>query len=285
MSIYDLITSATLALKDSSSSPRLDAELLIAAVLKCERSTLISRNQCALTSDEIANYQTLLEQRRAGLPIAYLIGTREFYGVDFVVTNAVLVPRPETEHLVENVLAIVSEIAQPIKILELGTGSGCIAVSLTRELLHRSIRCSYLAIDLSAAALEVARQNVDRHELDDVISLQRSDWFKEIDDQFNLIISNPPYVQASEIQGPLLHEPKLALSGGADGLDAYREIMKNAPKFLTPSGFLALEIGADQAESLVSIANQVAPALSVVKIYKDLAGRDRGVVLRLSNPS
>ena len=189
----------------------------------------------------------LVQRRAAGEPIAYLTGTREFYGRDFAASPAALIPRPETELLVDLALGLAAEMAAP-RLLDLGCGSGCIAVTLALEL----PRAEVTAIDLSPAALALAARNATTHKVE--LRLLASDWFAAVDAQrFDLIVANPPYVAAGDPhleRGDLRFEPSLALAAGADGLQAIGRIVAAAPAYLAPAGSLLLEHGYDQAPAV-----------------------------------
>ncbi len=190
-------------------------------------------------------YSAWIERRARGEPIAYILGCREFYGIEFEVNEHVLIPRPETELLVETALNHLPK-AGPSKILDLGTGSGCIAVAIASHAPH----CDVLGIDASLEALSVAARNLQRHGLEN-LDLLHSDWYDGLGDlRFDVIVSNPPYVAAGDAylqQGDLRFEPRLALTPGSDGLEAIERIAEGAPSFLEKNGWLMVEHGHDQA--------------------------------------
>jgi release factor glutamine methyltransferase len=217
-------------------------------------ATLADPNR-ALTPAQQAAYDALIQRRRASEPIQYITGEQEFYGLALRVTPAVLIPRPETEQLVEAVLAELDG-ARPLRILDVGTGSGAIAIALAHHLPHASVT----AVDLSSAALEVAASNAARHALTDRIRFIQSDLLAALspdEPPFDLIVSNPPYVPTGDRAGlhPQVrdHEPASALFAGPDGLDIYRRLIPQARAALRPDGLLALEIGHNQREAIASL--------------------------------
>ncbi len=216
-------------------------------------------------------------RRMNGVPVARLLGHQEFYGLRFDLGSDTLVPRPETELLVDLALAFLSPAKAP-RVLDLGTGTGCIPIAL----LHERTDLLAVAVDLSAGALAMAQRNAERHGVSDRLTLAQGSWFTPLDPEtrFDLITSNPPYIAASVINelSPEVreHDPRLALDGGADGLDAYRQILDAAPGFLRPGGRVMLEIGFDQAEAVRLIAAQSGP--HEVYVHQDLAGLDRVIV-------
>ncbi|MBI5123858.1 MAG: peptide chain release factor N(5)-glutamine methyltransferase [Candidatus Omnitrophica bacterium] len=214
-------------------------------------------------------------------PLQYIIGKEKFFGLDFIVNEDVLIPRPETEVLVEAVLNIVNSIPNtqyPIRMLDLCTGSGCIAISLTK----REPNCKIAASDISEKALEVARENARLNGLSGNISFIKSDLFDNIEGEFDIIVSNPPYIarhEFDELQKEVLREPRIALDGGADGLDFYRRIFLEAPRHLKPEGYLLTEIGFGQLEGIKDIIENN-KGFEILEVRKDQYGIDRVIVLR-----
>ena len=264
-------TGATIGgLLRESGLPRLDAELLLCSVLGCERVRLIARAEEAVDSSRARSAHARFARRRAGEPVSYITGWREFYGLALRVTPEVLIPRPETECLVELALDRLPSGA-PGRVLELGTGSGAIAIALARERPGLAI----VATDVSEAALALARRNARDHgaEIDFVLS----DWFDALaPGQFDLIVSNPPYVQAGDIhleRGDLRFEPRLALVGGEDGLAGIREIATGAQNRLRPDGSLLMEHGYDQGGRCAELLSALGYA--GVADFRDLAGLPR----------
>jgi release factor glutamine methyltransferase len=232
-----------------------DAALLLRHALGISHAAQLADPNRALTPAQQAAYDALIQRRRASEPIQYITGEQEFYGLALGVTPAVLIPRPETEQLVEAVLAELDG-ARPLRILDVGTGSGAIAIALAHHLPHASVT----AVDLSSAALEVAASNAARHALTDRIRFIQSDLLAALspdEPPFDLIVSNPPYVPTGDRAGlhPQVrdHEPASALFAGPDGLDIYRRLIPQARAALRPDGLLALEIGHNQREAIASL--------------------------------
>jgi release factor glutamine methyltransferase len=265
-------------------SARLDAELLLCMVVECRKERLYLDHERPLGEHEEQLFQRLLQRRGRREPISYITGRKEFWSRDFFVSPNVLVPRPETELLVDVSLKVLGESSEkgPVKILELGTGSGVIAVSLSKEWSEAEI----WATDISREALKISATNATRHGIRDKLRFLQGDLFEPVKERaglFHLIVSNPPYVRRGEFANLSSEvrewEPRLALDGGADGLDFYRRIISEAPLYLANGGFLALEMGADMARDLLGLIGQVG-AYSETCIYQDYAGQDRVVVAR-----
>jgi len=228
-------------------SPRLEAQLLLAHALECRRVELYTRWDEVIQDDRRGRFRELVQRRLEGCPAMYLVGRREFYTIDFEVTPAVLIPRPETELLVTETLKKIREMPEP-HVLDVGTGSGCIAVAIA----HRARNAKVMAVDVSTDALAVARRNAERHGVQDRITFLASDLFRGMaeNDTFDVIASNPPYVSRDEFDQLAEHvrryEPKLALDGGVDGFAVYDQLIPGARKHLRQGGWLLLEIGASQ---------------------------------------
>ena len=256
-----------------SGLPRLEAELLLCSILGCERGWLMAHAEEGIDSSGARAVHAQFARRRAGEPVSYITGWREFYGLALQVTPEVLIPRPETELLVELALERLSPGA-PAHVLELGTGSGAIAIALASERPGLAI----VASDVSDAALALARRNARDHgaEIDFVLS----DWFDALrPGQFDLIVSNPPYVPAEDAhleRGDLRFEPRLALVGGDDGLACIREIAMRAQNRLRRDGSLLLEHGYDQGDRCVELLRGLRYA--DVADFRDLAGLSRACV-------
>lgn len=237
---------------DISATPKLDAELLLAHSIGKTRSYLYSWPEQQLTRNDWQQFQSLITRRLEPTPVAYLLGEREFFSLSLKTSPAALVPRPETELLVETTLAVYS--SQPgTDLLELGTGTGAIAIALKVECPAISI----VATDISSHCLELAQLNADRHALR--IDWIRSDWFSEIDRRFDLIVSNPPYIPATDPaleQGDLPAEPRIALSPGPTGLEALEVIIAESPNYLKPGGYLLLEHGFDQESEVACLMRE-----------------------------
>jgi release factor glutamine methyltransferase len=248
----------------------LDARALLRAALGVDGAYLVAHAADALTGAQRERYLAWIERRRAGEPIAYLTGEREFYSLAFKVTPAVLIPRPETEALVEVALERIPAYA-PCRVLDLATGSGCVAVAIA---LHRP-RARVTAADVSGEALAVARDNAARHGA--AIEFVESDWFAALAGRrFDLIVCNPPYVAEGDThlsEGDLRFEPRAALLGGADGLACVRLIVARAPAHLEPGGALLFEHGHDQGERCRALLERA--GYRDVSSRRDLAGIER----------
>jgi len=254
-------------------SPRLTAELLLAHVLHTSRVRLYTDLDRPLDPPELAAYRALIARRAAGEPTSYLTGTREFYGRTFAVDPRVLVPRPETELLVEAVLQAVPRDAE-VRVLDLCTGSGCVGITLALE----RPRARVLATDTSPGAVEVARANAAALGPADRFEARLGDLLAPVEGEppFDVVVANPPYVPTGELptlSPEVRREPPLALDGGADGLDVVRRIAEEAPRRLVPGGLLALEIGDGQGPAVHSLLE--AAGYGSVRIERDLARHDR----------
>ena len=262
-------------LQGCSATPQLDAAVLLAWVLKSTRSALYARGSEPVAAAQWEQYQQLVERRRQGEPVAYLVQMREFYGLEFFVDQRVLVPRPETELLVERALDWLVKDDPPTLIADVGTGSGCIAVSLA---VHGPQQHIY-ALDYSEAALVVAEINSGHHDVRERITLVHSDGAANLPEAVHMIVSNPPYTILKEIdQNVYDFEPHLALDGGADGLDVYRDWLPAFATHLRPErqGIVLLEIGAWQDEAISELAARVWPT-ATIQVWPDLAGHPRVV--------
>jgi release factor glutamine methyltransferase len=250
-------------------SPRLDAELLLAKILGLPRSALIARSDEAVALSDGRAYAALIAKRADGVPIAYLTGTREFWSLPLKVSPAVLVPRPETELLVEHVLALLPR-DEVCSVLDLGTGSGAIALSLAHERPHWSIT----GVDVSPAALEVAARNSQDLKLAQV-QWRLGSWFDAVPaERFHLIVANPPYIAATDPALKALGaEPAAALVSGATGLEALDAIIARAPRHLYARGWLALEHGITQAQDVARLLHQY--GFDSIRTYPDFSGRPR----------
>jgi release factor glutamine methyltransferase len=259
---------ALLEVARSAGLDRLDAQLLLAAVLGRPRTWLIAHDDVCLPAEAETRWRALLGRRAAGEPLAYLLGEKEFHGLALEVSPAVLVPRPDTETLVEWALEILAADA-PATVVDLGTGSGAIALALARS---RPL-ASVTAVDTSESALAVARGNGHRHGL--TVRWLAGDWFAGLaGERFELIVSNPPYIAEGDPHlAALQHEPIEALTSGADGLNALRRIVADAPAHLEPGGWLLLEHGHDQAEAVCALLARA--GLSEPRTRRDLAGLPR----------
>ena len=266
-----LLAWAERELRSVSQSARLDAELLLADSASISRAAVIAHPERFVGETEARRLAEAVARRRRGEPLAYITGRREFYSIDLAVDASVLVPRPETELLVEH--ALVSLPAGKPRVLDLGTGSGAIALAIKRE----RPACEVTGVDVSAAAIRVASANAARLGLD--VRFLESDWFAALaGERFDAIVANPPYVASADpVFAALAHEPRGALDGGPDGLDAYRAIFSRAAAHLEAGSVLLVEHGADQRAALTAMAPPA--GLDVAAIVDDLAGLPRLLVL------
>lgn len=242
--------------------------LLLSQIVKIEYSKLFFEKSYKISETEYKNLQLFLSRRNKGEPIAKIIEQKEFYGLTFKTTRNTLDPRPETELLVDLFKKRYLNTAQDLRILDLGAGTGCIGITLLK--LYRNARCCF--VDICARALEVTQENANTHQVHTRSRFILSDWFENIDEKFDAIISNPPYVATNyELEQDTMYDPAPALFAGNDGMDAYKVILPNASKYLNTEGLLLVEIGYDQAEKI----KQIHSDLKLLRIEKDLAGISR----------
>jgi release factor glutamine methyltransferase len=266
---------------------RLSAELLLAHVLGMPRIKLYIEYERALTDKQLTALRELVQRAANDEPIAYLTGRAHFFNLEFDVTRDVLIPRPDTETLVENVLQMArhqSGLESP-RVLDLCTGSGCIAAAIAHHLKSATV----VATDVSAAAIEIARQNVKKLKLDERVQVEQGDLFEPISKlvdprPFDLIVSNPPYIPTTQIEtldrSVRDYEPISALDGGLDGLSFHRRILSDAPARVVAGGHVFLEIAFDQGEAAMQVAMEHSPAFIEPRLLKDFGGRDRVLTLR-----
>jgi release factor glutamine methyltransferase len=273
-------------------SPRLNAELLLMFVLGCDRAYLFAHPERQLTADEVSRYDSALVQRSRGVPAQYITGHQEFWGMDFIVAPEVLIPRPETEHVIEATLEVIRKhiggqeclphTIPPhiIRIADVGTGSGCIALALAKELPYAEIH----ATDISTGALEIARANAVRHQLESRIRFHQADLLADLEGPFDVIVSNPPYVGESEEDQVQLEvrrfEPRNAVFAGPTGTEVIARLIPQAWRVLRPGGWLILEISG-------TIAGEVRRLLEdwkAVQIKPDLQSIPRVAIARKPAP-
>lgn len=279
--IHDLVQGARdrfVSAGISATLASLDAEVLARQVLGWDRARFLTDRNERATSVFVLNYEPLVARRERREPVSYILGTREFWGLPFEVGPDVLIPRPETELIVEEVLARTPRDARPL-IVDVGTGSGCIAVVLAREIPGARV----IATDLSRHALGVARRNAARHGVADRVRFVETSFLDGIAERVDIIVSNPPYVP-SPSQPALIpevrdYEPPVAVFAGEDGLDALRSVLVGAAITLAPGGFLVMEFGCGQDDCVVSLVDEVAE-LDVVKVRHDLQDIPRTVICR-----
>jgi len=262
-------------------SPRLAAELLLSKVLDCERIQLYASYDRPLEPAEVDAYRELVRKRSQRCPVHYLLGEREFFSRSFLVSPDVLIPRPETELVVEMALSIArsGDGGSPaLTFADIGTGSGNIAVTIACELAEAQVHAS----DISAAALSVAEANADRHAVRERVDFHCGDLFSALPEdsrrQFGFVLSNPPYVPEAEIDKLMPevrdHEPRTALAVAGDGLDFFRRLVDEAPQWLCPRGHLLLELGIGQAKAVRALV-EASPALYLNDVLEDYAGIER----------
>ncbi len=261
--------------KHGSDTPRLDAEILLSHARGCQRIQLYTQFDEPLSDAVRGAMRELVQRRSKAEPVAYLVGQREFFSLVFRVTRDVLIPRPDTETLVMEILDGVNGILSP-RILDLCTGSGCVAVAVAKNCKSAHIT----ATDISLSAIAIARENGDKHQVSDRVELIESDLFAAIPTgtKFDLIAGNPPYIPSAEIDqlDPEVakHEPRLALDGGSDGLSVLRRIISDAPRFAAPNALLLLEFTPEQASSITQIV-EAQGDYERIEIRKDLGHRPR----------
>jgi release factor glutamine methyltransferase len=261
---------------------RREATSLLAHTIAKDRTFLISHPEHQLSTNELKSFVENVDRRAQGEPLQYITGQQDFYGRVFRVSSDVLIPRPETELLVEAALELISASQRPVRICDVGTGSGCIAITLASE----NANVSGVALDISPSALKIAKQNAIAFNVDDRLAFTLSDCFDALPKDgplFDLIASNPPYVAADVVAGLQRevkdHEPMVALTPGSDGLSIIRRLIDGAPQFLRKDGHLLLEIGFDQGEAVRGLVNEEAH-WQLIDIRPDLQGIPRIVILR-----
>lgn len=267
----DALQDARARLAATSRNPRRDAELLLAHALRCDQVALLTHPERLLSPAESATYESLLTRRLGSEPIQYITEEQEFFGLSFEVSPDVLIPRPETEHLVE---AVLERVAANARIVDVGTGSGAIAVALA----HALPRAQVTAVDLSPAALEVARRNARRHAVSDRVTFLQSDLLAAFEGaDFDAIVSNPPYVAEAEVLEPQVanYEPRSALYAGPTGMEIYERLIPQAETRLKPRGWLMLEIGFGQQPAVEALLKGSSAGWSTVSFIPDLQGIPR----------
>ena len=237
-------------------------------VLKCDRNKLILIKNEEINKDKFKEYESYISKIIEGVPLQYITNLQEFYSLNFFVNENVLIPQPDTEILVEEVLKIAKE-NNAKRILDICTGSGCIGVSLAKNLQNVQITLS----DISKKALEIAKKNVEDNRVSDTIEIIKSDMFENIDNKFDIIVSNPPYIETSTIEQLSIQvkkEPYIALDGGKDGLEFYKILIQEAPKYLKKDGYLCMEIGYNQKDAIINLLQEM-KMFSKVQTNKDLS--------------
>lgn len=278
--LFDAIAEAAVRLNAAGvDSPKLAAQVLLAHTLGVPRSQLLAlASEDLLQPHHLIIYRMLITRCVTGEPMAYVVGHTEFYALDFATDRRALIPRPETEHLVELALARVQCQISNVKcqIVDVGTGCGCVAIALANQLpdVH------WIATDISEEALSLARKNAERHKVSSRIQFLQGDLLAPAPAQVEGVVANLPYVTTAEWQNLPRHirehEPRIALDGGADGLDLFRRLFAQAPQHVKPDGWLLLEIGATQGQAVSALARQAFPR-AAVNLHKDYAGLQRVV--------
>lgn len=279
MTIRELFNTYMEELSHISDTPKLDIEILLSKALGDVDRLYIHLNlHKELTKEQLDSFNKMIQDRLKGRPIAYIVNNREFMGLDFYVEEGVLIPRPDTEPLVEEVIELVKG-KENLKIVDIGTGSGAITVSLAKYIKD----CQVYSLDISDKALSIGLKNAISNEVEDKINFIKSNIFSGIEGkglELDLIVSNPPYIRRADIN--TLHtqvkdyEPYIALEGGEDGLDFYRDITRESVKYLKDKGILAFEVGHDQAEDVSEILKH--NGYTNIYTKKDLQGIDRVVI-------
>ena len=279
MKIKDIINYGVAMIKNTE-SPSLETQMMIAKVIEKDRLYIMLNLEEDIDESKVEIIKTMIDKRKSSYPLQYILGEREFWGMDFKVSEGVLIPRQDTEILVEETLKKLKDNKHKsnLKGFEIGVGSGIISITLLKEIETLTM----IGVDINDKAIELTKANALKHEVNDRLCILNSNLFEKInkENQFDFIISNPPYIETKVIdslqEDIKQHEPKLALDGGEDGLDFYRAIIEQSKSYISPEGFIAFEIGYNQAEAVKKIF--VENGYPNVTIAKDLAGFDRVVI-------
>ena len=279
-----MLTDAVSILKENNiNTPRLDGEVILAHLLDCKRIDLILKHDEVLDKEQEREYIKRINLRAQGMPVQYITGNQEFMGLDFHVTPDVLIPRPDTEILVEEAIQEASLMDKPLIIVEIGTGSGAIALSLAHYIKDAQVH----TIDISPKAIEIARKNAKNLSLEEKVIFHQGDLLSPIkgilDGKVDILVSNPPYIPSKDIlslqREVQFHEPSLALDGGIEGLDFYKRIIDEVLDFLSHQARLIFEIGHDQGDRVSGMIREMG-IFSDIRIIKDLASLDRVVLAK-----
>ena len=279
MKIKDIINYGVAMIKNTE-SPSLETQMMIAKVIEKDRLYIMLNLEEDIDESKVEIIKTMIDKRKNSYPLQYILGEREFWGMDFKVSEGVLIPRQDTEILIEETLKKLKDNKHKsnLKGFEIGVGSGIISITLLKEIETLTM----IGVDINDKAIELTKANALKHEVNDRLCILKSNLFEKInkENQFDFIISNPPYIETKVIdslkEDIKKHEPKLALDGGEDGLDFYRAIIEQSKPYISPEGFIAFEIGYNQAEAVKKIF--VENGYPNVTIAKDLAGFDRVVI-------
>jgi release factor glutamine methyltransferase len=284
ITIHQVLTDAVSILKENNiNTPRLDGEVILAHLLDCKRIDLILKHDEVLDKEQEREYIKRINLRAQGMPVQYITGNQEFMGLDFHVTPDVLIPRPDTEILVEEAIQEASLMDKPLIIVEIGTGSGAIALSLAHYIKDAQVH----TIDISPKAIEIARKNAKNLSLEEKVIFHQGDLLSPIkgilDGKVDILVSNPPYIPSKDIlslqREVQFHEPSLALDGGIEGLDFYKRIIDEVLDFLSHQARLIFEIGHDQGDRVSGMIREMG-IFSDIRIIKDLASLDRVVLAK-----
>lgn len=252
-----------------------DASVLLTHIFEGDREIQFRAPETELTDQQVSQFESFVDRRCHREPVSHIVGNREFWSRSFYVNQHVLDPRPDSETLIEAVLGYVGRDSSPKKILDLGTGSGCLLLTLLAEL----EAATGTGVDISPEALKVAKKNADFLEVTDRVQFYESSWFGKVSGQYDIIVSNPPYIESDEIRTlqpeVTLYEPLGALDGGADGLDCYRLIISNIIPYLSSDGFAIFEVGQGQADDVAGLMKQ--EGFVSVEVHNDLASIGRCV--------
>lgn len=278
MTIKEALTKAINLLKKSNiENPIQQAKIVLASVLQKNKEYILINENEVLQNEFYNEFITKIEKLQKGIPLQYITHIQEFMGMDFYVDENVLIPQPDTEILVEEVLNLIGK-QESLSVLDMCTGSGAIAVSIAKN----TNNCKVYAVDISNTALEVAKKNAIKNGVDEKIEFINSNMFEKLDinKKFDIIVSNPPYIETDTIKQleiQVQNEPKIALDGGLDGLDFYRNMLANSKKYLKENGTIAMEIGYNQGKSVIDLFKT---QYENVYCKKDLSGNDRVIVCR-----
>jgi release factor glutamine methyltransferase len=277
LKIEDSLSRLYIRLAEVSEAPKLDAQVLLSHVLSKSRAWVLAHPEAGLSAEQEELLAALVAQSTRGIPLPYVIGHWEFYGLDFLVTPATLIPRPETELLVERALSWLQERPHRRRAVDVGTGSGCIAVTLAAKMTQLVV----LATDTSWEALKIARENAQRHGVAGRVQIVQMDLLDATQAIFDLVCANLPYIPTQTLRGLRVYgkEPELALDGGPTGLDLIGKLLQGGKRWLSVGGLMLLEIEATQAEAVKDLIEESFPG-GAVNILPDLAGRDRLVTIQ-----
>ena len=274
MKIEELLKEGKIKLIENQiEDANLIARILLQFTLKLNRSEISLKEEQEVKKEDEKKYKEAIEKIVEGVPLQYITNTQEFYSLNFYVNENVLIPQPDTEILVEEVINVAKK-ENKTKILDMCTGSGCIGITLAYYLKNAKITAS----DISKKALEITKRNSKQNKVE--IKLVESDLFKNIEEKFDIIVTNPPYIETNVIKSlskQVQSEPIIALDGGKDGLFFYRKLLEEAPKYLEKDGYLCMEIGYDQKEKVIELAKRT-EAFSKIEAKQDLAGNDRIII-------